>query len=339
MAEPPIRVGVHGLGRAGALVAAMCLDRPDLELRGSVVSSATKSGVDIGVLVGRPPIGILATQDTARLAEDPEIDAIVYCGLGEPGAVAETLGYLAERGKACVTVTGLVHPETALGRAGAERLAARARAGGGRIVGAGWNPGFLLDVLPVVWGHSMPGLRQVSAERICDLAAWGDGVLDHLGIGSTRQVSVAEWSSHLPVEECVRLVSDALALGVDRVDLRFEPRLAQVARSARGRLVDAGTAVGFRAYGVGSVGAVEVVRLGWNCEFAMDAEADDMVESHTLTLEGETRIEIVATGTTLTDGYPGTAARALNTLRPLRDLPPGLYRPDQVPASSFTPGR
>jgi hypothetical protein len=328
------RIAVFGLGQVGARVAQMCVERPDLELRGAVVYSPDKDGVDIGELIGRGPIGIAASADPDAVARDPAIDAVIYCGLGQPADVADMLGRLAEHGKDCVTVTGLIHPETALGRAGAEALRARARAGGARIVGAGWNPGFLLDCLPVAWGNSIPGLRHISAERVCDLAAWGSGVLDHLGIGSTRPVPPGSWTAHLPVAECVQLVSDALGLGVDQVDLNFEPRIATETRFAAGRIVKAGTAVGFQAVGCGLVSGIEVVRLGWNCTFAMDHQADGLLESARLVLTGETSVEIVATGSTLTDGYPATAARALNTVRPLRDLPPGLYRPDQVPASS-----
>ncbi|MFT3874163.1 MAG: hypothetical protein QM714_16225 [Nocardioides sp.] len=332
----PIRVAVVGLGKVGVLVARMCLDRPDLELQGGVVTTPTKAGVDIGLLLDREPVGVTATEDLEEVAADTDVDAIVYCGLGDPVGVAATLGRLAERGKDCVTVSGLIHPETALGESGAAALDAQARGGGSRVVGAGWNPGFLLDLLPVVWGNSIPGVQSVAVERICDLAAWGDGVLDRLGIGSREAIPVDSWTEYLPVSECLRLVSDALRLDLDCVELRFEPRVATDRRSVAGRRVEPGTTMGFRATGVGLKNGAEVVRLGWNAVFGLDPAVDELVESALLVIRGETDVEVVATGTTLLDAYPATAARALNTLWPLRELPPGLYRPDQVPASAWT---
>lgn len=330
----PLRVAVFGLGRVGAIVARMCLERPDLELAGAVVSSPEKNGVDVGLLLGRAEVGIAATTDVERVARDEGIAALVYCGLGDPEAVSEVLGLFAEHGKTCATVTGLIHPETALGASAARALDERARAGGGRIVGAGWNPGFLLDLLPVAWGGSIPGVRHVTAERVCDLAAWGDGVLAHLGVGSTRTIEPGSWASNLPVEECVRLVSDALGLGVTEVSLEFEPRIATVRRSAGGRSIEAGATVGFRAMGSGLAAGVEKVRLGWNCVFAMDPEVDGLEESARLKIVGDSTVEVVASGDTLADGYPPTAHRGVNILRPLSQMPPGLYRPDQVPLSA-----
>ncbi|MFT4009030.1 MAG: hypothetical protein QM655_03200 [Nocardioidaceae bacterium] len=329
-----LRVAVFGLGRAGGLVVRSCLDSRDLDLASVIVTSAEKDGTDVGVLLGGDPVGVVATRDMEAVARDKDIDAFVYCGLGDPVTVSEVLGLFASYGKTCVTVTGLVHPTTALGATGAAALDACAREGGGRIVGAGWNPGFLLDLLPVVWAASMPGLRHVTAERICDLSAWGDGVLEHLGVGSTREIEPGSWAANLPVEECVQLVSDALSLDVDEVRLEFEPRVAETRREAAGRVVEAGTTVGFRAMGSGFTRGVETVRLGWNCVFAMDHEIDGLRESARLVVQGDSKIEVEASGSTLADGYPPTATRAVNMLRPLAQMPPGLYRPDQVPISA-----
>lgn len=329
-----MRVAVLGLGRVGRIAARMCLERPDLELAGAVVKSPEKDGVDIGALLGGPDLGIAATADAELLARDESVDALIYSGIGDPKAVAETLGLFAGHGKTCSTVSGLVHPETALGAAAARELDERARRGGGRIVGAGWNPGFLLDLLPVVWGGSGPGVRHVTAVRVCDLVAWGDGVREHLGIGSTRTIEPGSWASIMPVEECVRLVSDALGLGVDEVSLEFEPRVATARRTADGRTVEAGETVGFRAMGSGLADGVERVRLGWDCVFAMDPETDGLEESARVAVVGDSTVEAVASGDTLANGYPPTAKRGLDILAPLSQMPPGLYRPDQVPLTA-----
>ena len=287
----------------------------------------------MGRLLGRKPLGVRATMDVDHLAEDPSIDVFIYCGLGDPATVAPILGRLADHGKDCITVTGLIHPETALGRDGAEHLAARAQAGGSRIVGAGWNPGFLLDVLPVTCGRSIPNVRRVAGERFSDLATWGQGVLDDLAIGD-KPTTPARWTSHLRLEESVRLVSDALAIAIDQVDVRFELRIAGGRRSSEARTVEPGTVEGFRAVARGVAGDTGPIELAWTGVFAMDPASDGLEESVEVSIEGDTTMELAARGTAFTNPYPATAARALSSLRPLRQLEPGLYRPDQLPASA-----
>lgn len=327
-------MALFGLGQIGSLVAELCIDSPAIDLAAAAVVTAQKDGVDVGELLGREPLGVHATIDVDGLAADPSIDAFIYCGLGDPTTVAPILGRLADHGKDCITVTGLIHPETALGRDGAQQLAARARAGGSRIVGVGWNPGFLLDVLPVTCGRSIPNVRRVTGERFSDLATWGHGVLDDLSIGHEAGTP-ANWRSHLRLEESLRLVSDALAIALDQVEVRFEPRIADGPRANGARTVEPGMVEGFRVVAEGVAGGACALELAWTGVFAMDPASDGLEESVAVCIEGDTTMELSARGTSFTNPYPATAARALNALQPLRQLEPGLYRPDQLPATAL----
>lgn len=325
------RVAIFGLGRAGSTVARICFGRDDMELGAAVVVTDEKDGIDVGTLVGLEPAGFVATRDVARVADDPTIEALIYCGLGNPSHVAAALGEFVDRGKNCVAVTGLIHPKTALGDEGAAALDARARRGGGRIVGAGWNPGLLLDFLPALWGSAIPNLQYVTAERISELSTWGAGVLDDLGIGRDEVTPAGQ--AHLPLNESLGLLNEALSLGVDHVVVSFEPIRAHATRTVARRHVRAGSIGGFRTTATGSRLGVSVAELRWTGIFGMDTDAEGLVDSARLRIEGAGTVEASASGTMFDDPFPATAARALNVIAPLRQLPPGLYRPDQVPVS------
>ncbi|MCW3063308.1 MAG: hypothetical protein JWN32_480 [Solirubrobacterales bacterium] len=322
-----------GLGQIGARVAQMCLDRPDTELAAAVVFTPAKVAADIGTLVGRQPIGVGATADPLDVARSGEVDVVVYCALGDPRTVAEALGAYAERGKDVVTVTGLVHPVAVLGRPAADVLAARAARGQARIVGIGWNPGFLLDVLPATWASFVPNVRHVFAERVSDLCGWGDGVLDGLGIGR-READLSNFADHMPLAECVRLIADATGVGAVDVTVGCDPTFAAASRASPHRRVDAGEIGGFEAVASGCAGGEERIRLRWTGIFALDPGADGRPDSVSVRIAGDTTLTLTASGTTFSDAYPATATRALNIIAPLRRLPPGLYRPDQVPLSA-----
>ena len=88
MAYRVIQWATGGVGRAAI---EGILDHPELELVGAWVHSDDKVGVDLGTLVGRPPIGITASGDVeALLASDA--DCVLYAPImADPGLVARIL--------------------------------------------------------------------------------------------------------------------------------------------------------------------------------------------------------------------------------------------------------
>lgn len=305
---------------------------PGFEVVGGIVTNPAKEGQDLGELSGIEPIGVSVTTEVDEVLGDGRVDLIFYCGLGEPAEVAERLGGIAEAGKDAITVTGLVHPVAALGHDGAKRLDDRARAGGGRIVGAGWNPGFLLDVLPVVWGASCVRIDHVFAQRIAEMKDWGPGVHDECGIGFAPE-DVSDTNSN-PLHESVALIGDGLGLHLEAIENHHEPYLSSTRREHRGRVVEAGTNAGFHKRSIGlSADGRPLVEVEMYAIFCIDPTVDPVEEGASVRIEGDATIETSSGGDWFGDSYPVTAAKAIRSVRPLRTLRPGLYRPDQLPLS------
>jgi 4-hydroxy-tetrahydrodipicolinate reductase len=299
-----------------------------VELTAGVVVDPAKQGRDLGELAGIGSVGVRATTDLDGALRRDDVDLVFYCGLGDPPEVAEFLARFADAGKDAITLTGLVHPPTALGHAGAEALAARAVSGGARIVGAGWNPGFLLDVLPVVWGSSCVEIRHVYALRVAEMRAWGAGVHEECGIGLPPS-EVRDTLSN-PLDESLALIGDGLGLRFDRTENFHEPYVSSIRREHAGRVVLPGRNAGFHKTSVGFRDGTPVVTIEMYGIFCIDPAVDAAEEGAKITIDGDTTIETEVRGNWFGDSYPVTAARAINAVGPLRRLPPGLYRPDQL---------
>jgi hypothetical protein len=326
-----IRVLVHGLGQVGRLVAQRIHDRPDMECVGAVVSTPERENLDVGHLIGNGPMGCSTMSLETSLTY--EADAVVFCGMGTPVQVAQIIGKHAATGKDVVTVTGLVHPPSALGMRGAADMARGAIKTGARIVGTGWNPGFLLDTLPAIWGAAIPDITSVRARRDSDISGWGHQVLDELGIGHGPETfDGAGIAAHMPLNESANLIADALGMGTLRVDVECTPELAVRAFSLRDRSITIGSIAGFELRAKGGSGDRPLVDLTWRAVFGLQSEGDE--DSSELEIEGSIGVHMRATGTAFTNPYPATAERALNTLAALQPLSPGLYRPDQIAVSA-----
>ena len=74
MAYKVIQWATGGVGRASI---EGIIDHPELELVGCWVHSESKDGVDVGTLIGRDPIGVLATRDVDALIA-VGADCVVY---------------------------------------------------------------------------------------------------------------------------------------------------------------------------------------------------------------------------------------------------------------------
>lgn len=86
MSTRSLRVIQWATGAVGTEMLQTIIDhRPDVEIVGAKVYSDAKSGVDVGTLVGRRPIGVTATADTARIVE-LDVDLVLYAGSGDAGA-------------------------------------------------------------------------------------------------------------------------------------------------------------------------------------------------------------------------------------------------------------
>jgi hypothetical protein len=327
-----VGIAVYGTGHAGRAAIRAARAHPAVRVVAGITTSAEKVGADLGELAGGAPLGVAATRDVAAVLGRADVDTVVYCGLGSPADVAVHLGAIVDAGRNAITVTGFVHPPTAIGADAARALHGRAVRGGARIVGCGLNPGFLLDLLPVMWAACAVRYDRVHARRVSDMKTWGPGIHAECGLG--RPPEEARDLETLALDESAMLVADALALPVEGVDNRHEPYVTAVRRSHGATVVEAGTTAGFRKRCIVRSPA-GLVELEWLAIFALDPAEDGVEDGCSVQIAGDTTFGATVHGELFADSYGATVARALNAVAPLRSLPPGLYRPDQLPLGPF----
>jgi hypothetical protein len=326
-----IRAAVFGTGRLGKEIIRRCALTPRVDLVAGIVITKAKDGVDLGELAGLGTSGVTATIDIDSVLNRDDVEVVFHCGLGTPAEVAGVMGQVADAGKDGITAAAFVHPRLALGDAAAQELHERAVRGGARLVGTGWNPGLLLDVLPIIWASGCVRIERVYALRVAEMREWGAGVHDECGIGLPPD-QVPDTISN-PLHECVAVIADALALPLERIDNFHEPYVSSIRREYGGRVIEPGFNAGFHKKSTGICNgrpAIEIEQMG---VFCIDPSVDPR-ECARIKIEGDSTIEAESTGGNwYGDSYPVTAARAINAAGPLRTLPPGLYRPDQLPLS------
>ena len=161
------RVVVWGPGNVGRPAIRSVIRSPQLDLVAVIAHSAENEGVDAGLLAGIEPVGLATTLNTAELfALKP--DALVYTVNSDfrpQESIAECCAALrAGINVVAVGLYGLMHPPSA-DPVLRETFADACREGGATFFTSGIDPGFAMDLLPVVLSGVCQEIEEI---RICE---------------------------------------------------------------------------------------------------------------------------------------------------------------------------
>ncbi len=192
------RVIQWATGAVGSAQLREVIDSPDLELVGLFVYSPAKVGVDAGALVGRPPTGVLATDDKAAiLALDADLVLHAASKAFPDNTNTDDIVALLESGKNVITTTSYNHLPT-FGPEVNARIVAACRVAGTRFHAAGEHPGFMFERLATT-------LTALSAAGRPDHRAGVRRLPRRLGQGDARRPhghGQAARRDHAPTRRC-----------------------------------------------------------------------------------------------------------------------------------------
>lgn len=345
MTRGPYKIIVWATGGVGRYAIRTIADRPQLELVGAWVHSASKEGRDAGELAGIEPLGIAATRDAdALLAGDA--DCVVYAapaGMRMREALQDFCRIL-EAGKNIVTTAlpGLVYPRGSLRPALVEPVQKAAERGRASFFSSGIEPGFGCDLFPVALMTMSHRVTRVRGTEIHDYSrypvAWDMEELFGFGKpldydGGVRRAGTLRvgWGA------AVTLVAEALGVSLEgfRERCEFAPAPRRI-ETAFG-VVEAGRVGGVRFELAGLVEGEEAIVLEHCNRIAADI-APEWPKSRTGGWEGTYRVQIdgepsfdaefelgFRPGEDANDqGLLGTAMRAVNAIPWVCDAAPGI---------------
>lgn len=323
--QPPVRTVLIGLGKLGLTVAEGLLDRRDVRVVGAVDVDPGKAGVDVAELVGRMPIGVPVTD--ALTPEAWEADVAVLMTSSRMASVVAPIAELLDRGLDVLTsAEELAYPWREFPDE-SRRLDALARERGATLLGTGANPGFLMDVLPVVLSLATQDVRRLRIVRAMDLRPHRAERLTRFALGEPPERFAAippdVAHGHIGFGQSIAAVADALELGLDRIEQR--PLRPTVVTDAprRGDVVtiDAGRIAVVSQGAAGFAGDEEVVTLEEHFGF-LDA-GDDIPQGDTYLLAGADQEFTVAVRPGVRS-FATTPAVLINMLVPVAHAAPGL---------------
>lgn len=312
---------LYGLGPVGCRIAGLGLRR-GLRCVGAVDTDPEKVGRDIGQVIGlEEKLGVAVSSDAQELLAKTGGVAVIHATGSSLKAVLPQLIDLLKAGCSVVSTCEelsypyLTHPrEAAL-------LDEVAREHGGRVLGTGVNPGFVMDILPLCLSTAVQEISAVRVERVVDAAKRRQPLQKKVGVGLSPEKfkdGVREgWIKHVGLPESIHMISAGLGWPLDRVEETIEPVISRE-RLASGYVpVEPGMVAGIHQVATGYVRDAEA-RITLDLTMVVDGLGVDRV-----TLDSVPPLTMEVKGGV--HGDLGTAAVVINAIHGLASLKPGLH--------------
>ena len=324
-----IRTIHYGIGAIGAEVVRLCLAKPDIEIVGAIDSHPSKAGLDLGEAagVGRK-LGLTVAYEAEPILRDVYADVVVHStGSSLTTVYPQLTSIIAAEKSVISTCEELAYPWVRYPDI-SRKLDRRAHETGVRVLGAGVNPGFVMDFLPLVLATACQQVRSVHVERVVDVGARRMQLQRKVGIGLSVEGFKRGASEgnigHVGLRESLLMIADSLNWRLDDVQETIEPVVADVRQTTEYFAVEVGYVRGLRQSVRAIVSGEEAVRL----DLEMSLGATDPRD--VIRIDGEPPVEVripgslqgdQATAAIVTNCIPALARSRAVGLMSMRDMP------------------
>lgn len=330
--DGPTRVAIVGFGRVGRAVLELAMMRPWVDVVAIVARRAERDGEPAGRTVDGAPGDLYVRTEATSALRDSGPHVVIVATTSRLVDVLPQLEAAAGSGARAILCTSeelaYVKPDDSRT---ARTIHDLANSTGVAIAATGVNPGFVLDLWPLLLSGLAWDVERLEARRVVDVSVFAPHTRHQLGIGHAREVfeiSVADGSivGHLGFRESLRLLCDAMGRPADRITITTEPLLAEKAYDLADGRVEMGTTVGALQRAEAWHGDKAWISVGLLLHAAPDQDGVRTIdETHLIG-----RHELHATLQPGAGAILSTAAQLINGIPGTLRAEPGLYGPGQL---------
>jgi 2,4-diaminopentanoate dehydrogenase len=321
MHEQKIRIAQLGLGPIGLETLKLAATKPWAEIVGALEIDPAKCHQDLGELTHQENLrGRRVHASIEELVKVGKPDVILHTAVSKFSDAVVQLEPLVRLGinvvSSCeeLVFPSLRQPELAA------RLDELCRAHQARVIGAGVNPGFVMDVLPLCLTGVSCAVRAIHIERVVNASTRRGPLQRKIGSGlppeEFRPRLERREAGHAGLGESLALIAHALGWQIEGIIEKAEPVLADYPIRTQHVSVQPGQVRGIHQ-------RVEA-RTKEGCLLTLDIRMYlDATHPHdTIRIEGEPPLEMTIAGGVA--GDQATVASLVNTIPRLLAAPPGL---------------
>lgn len=330
---------LFGCGALGSrLLRALESDHGVIRVVGAVDDAPQKAGRTLGEVCGSTrfadvPIAADLASCLAGLAQTP--DVLVHMTESKPARIEGQLLAALDAGMNVLSAAeSMFYPSLRFPEFSA-RLNAKAREKGLTITGAGINPGFSYDAIPLILARSTSAVTSVNIRRTIDVTGTGPGDIEHVGYGLTPDefnagVARGDIVGHMGAPESLALMGQYLGIALEEVRERWELETADFpvdSGDAMLGILEPGRVVGIRQYAEAFRGGEVVMKTCLSMYY--QPERFDLTECDEIEIEGAMPVKVRIEPAI--QSLFGAANVVASTIVPTLEAAPGLRNTLQMP--------
>jgi 4-hydroxy-tetrahydrodipicolinate reductase len=324
-----VKVVFLGLGPIGRGIAKIALETEGIKIVGATDPSPEHAGKDLGVVLGLTrKLRIKVQGDPAKFIRKVKADvAVLSTTSSAKGIKAQALA-LIQRGLHVVTTCEELSYPVPANEGVFRELDKAAKRKKVSVLGTGVNPGFAMDVLPLMLTAPCRKVSRVVVTRIVDAGTRRLPLQRKVGAGLNlaqfRRALTEGTVRHVGLPESVYMIAAGLGFKLAKVDESIEPAIAPRDLDTEYLRVPAGNAAGIKQSARGYAKTGELV-ISLDLHMYVGAENP---RDHVL-IDGEPSIDMTITGGVA--GDIATAAIAINAIPRLLAAPAGVMTMKDLP--------
>ncbi len=331
-----VRIAQFGLGPIGLESLRLAAAQSWLEVIGAVDNDPAKAGRSLVELTGLPVLdGLRVASSLDELFRENEPEVILHTASSSARATLEQLRPALEFGvSAASTCEELIFPALRYPEM-VKEYDALCRHTKARVVAAGVNPGFVMDLLPICLTGVCRSVDTIEVERVVDAATRRGPLQAKIGCGQRPEGFLLQLQAgragHAGLRESVALVAHALGWELAAIEESGEPVVADRRMQTKFFTVEAGEVCGIHQRATGSMDSRPKIIL----DIRMFLEAPQPHDR--IIIHGNPGLDVMVNGGVA--GEDATVASLINAVPRLLAAPPGLRLLHELAVPAWAGGR
>lgn len=331
----PIRVVHYGLGAIGSSIARLAAQQRGVLVVGGIDHDPAKVGRDVGAVIGLDhALNAPVSNQPNALLRQVQPDVVI---VATTPFFHEVYGQLQEciaaRANVISTCEELIFPfeNNPVAAAKLHRAAMQA---GVTVLGAGVNPGFVMDLLPVLLTAPCVDIRHIGVTRTVDATSRRASLQQRIGAGLTldqfNNHIARGMVRHVGLPESIHLIANGLGWQLHHVTETIDPIVANEWVRTPYITVAPGQIRGIRQVARGFMHGREVVVLTWQTAVGSLYDTSD-----TITIDATPPLNVVIQGGL--HGDQAAAALLFHAIPRVLAAEPGLATVLTLPPIHYQP--
>lgn len=325
-----------GLGPMGKIITNLLLKRKNIALKGVIEIDPQLVGKKLNKIIEiKEESDLIIESDLKKVLSKERFDVVIIATLSSFEKIIPTIKLAVSSGCNVISICEeLSYPFQYFPKL-SEELHQLAKANNVTVVGTGINPGYLMDLLPIVITAPCQEVKSIKVTRMMNSAKRREPFQRKIGTGMTleefnQKIKNREITGHVGLTQSIQMIVAALGIEYDKIE-EFPPKgviSEKEFKTSYGVNVPKGYICGLQSKAIAKKGEKEIIILDFVAYAGEHEEFDSII------IEGNPNINQKIIGGV--HGDIGTAAMVANLIPKVLQAKPGLLTMKDLPVPCYT---